>query len=105
VCREVNCGLQTSVSSVSLTSEIWSRKAKEDYIFVIAHFVNPNWELEERLLGLRPIEDDHTGKNIAERVFLVIDEYGLTVKIFAIIFDNASSNHTTMSYLKEICDT
>ena len=88
-----------SVSSVALTSDIWSGKAKEDYISVVAHFVNCNWELEKRLLGLRPIEDAHTGKNIAERVCTVVDEYGLTDKIFSITLDNASSNKTAMSYL------
>jgi hypothetical protein len=52
--------------------------------------VNPNWELEKRLLGLRPIKDDHTGKNIVERVCMVVDEYDLTDNIFAITLDNAS---------------
>jgi hypothetical protein len=41
------------VSSVALTSDIWNGKAKEDYISVVAHFVNLNWELEKRLIGLR----------------------------------------------------
>jgi hypothetical protein len=41
------------VSSVALTSDIWSGKAKEDYISVVAHFVNSDWCLEKRLLGLR----------------------------------------------------
>jgi hypothetical protein len=31
--------LKSSVSSVALTSDIWSRKAKEDYISVVAHYV------------------------------------------------------------------
>ena len=31
-----------SVSSVALTSDIWNGKAKEDYISVVAHFVNSN---------------------------------------------------------------
>jgi hypothetical protein len=32
--------LKTSVYSVALTSDIWSGKAKEDYLSVVAHFVN-----------------------------------------------------------------
>jgi hypothetical protein len=48
------------VSSVALTSDIWSGKAKEDCISVVAHFVNSDWCLEKRLLGLRPIEVAHT---------------------------------------------
>jgi hypothetical protein len=49
------------------------------------------------LLGLRPIEDGHSGKNIVEHVFLVVNE--LTDKIFAITLENASSNKTAMSNL------
>jgi hypothetical protein len=56
------------VSSIALTSDIWSGKAKEDYISVVAHFVNSDWCLEKRLLGLGPIEVAHKGLNIAERV-------------------------------------
>ena len=31
--------------SVALTSDIWSDKAKEDYITVVAHYVSADWEL------------------------------------------------------------
>jgi hypothetical protein len=79
-----------SVSSVALTSDIWFGKAKEDYISVVAHFVNSDWCLEKRLLGLRPIEVAHTGLNIAERVEMVALDYGITNKIFAIVLDNAT---------------
>ena len=32
-------------SSVALTSDIWSGNAKEDYISVVAHYMNADWEL------------------------------------------------------------
>ena len=94
--------LKNSVSSVALTSDIWSGKAKEDYISVVAHFVNPDWCLEKRLLGLKPIEVAHTGVNIAERVEMVASDYGITDKIFAIVLDNASSNKIAIDVLKPI---
>jgi hypothetical protein len=37
-------------------SDIWSGKAKEDYLSVVAHFVKSKWELEKRLLALRLID-------------------------------------------------
>ncbi|KAJ1278828.1 hypothetical protein BS78_04G108900 [Paspalum vaginatum] len=77
-------------------------KAKEDCLCVVAHFVNANWELEKRLIGLRPIDEAHTGRNIAERISMVVDEYGLTDKIFAITLDNASPNKTAMDFLKPL---
>jgi hypothetical protein len=101
-CAEQLINVLKSVSSVALTSDIWSGKAKQDYISVVAHFVNSDWCLEKRLLGLRPIEVAHTCYNIAERVELVANDYGITDKIFAIVLDNASSNKTAMEVLKPV---
>jgi hypothetical protein len=94
--------LLSSVSSVCLTSDIWSGNAKEDYISVVAHFVNADWELEKRLLALRLIDESHTGAAIAERISMVVEEYDLTNKIFAITLDNASSNSSAMDILSPI---
>jgi hypothetical protein len=47
----MNSLLPTSLS-VSLTSDIWSSNAKEDYISVIVHFVSADWELQKGLLVL-----------------------------------------------------
>jgi hypothetical protein len=92
--------LKSSVSSVALTSDIWSGKAKEDYISVVAHYVNSNWSLEKRLHGLRPIESTHTGSNITEHISMVVDDYGIANIFFAITLDNASSNKIVMSLLE-----
>jgi hypothetical protein len=90
------------VSSVALTSDICSGKAKEDYISVVAHFVNSDWCLEKRLLGFRPIEVAHIGLNIAERVEMVANDFSITDKIFAIVLDNASSSKTAIDVLKPV---
>jgi hypothetical protein len=37
-----------AASSVSLTSDIWSGNAKEDYISVVCHYVNKEWEIEKK---------------------------------------------------------
>jgi hypothetical protein len=37
----------TTCSSVAITSDIWNGNAKEDYLSVVAHFVNSDWELEK----------------------------------------------------------
>jgi hypothetical protein len=53
-------------------------------------------------IGLRLIDEAHIGRNIAEHVAIVVDEYGLTNKIFAITLDNASSNINAISFLKPL---
>jgi hypothetical protein len=45
--------LGDGVSSVTLTSDIWSGNAKQDYLSVVDHFVNFDWQLEKRIIGLR----------------------------------------------------
>jgi len=41
----------------------------------------------------------HFGKNIAERIDCVIEEYGLIDKVFSVTLDNASSNAKAMNTL------
>ncbi|XP_066341330.1 zinc finger BED domain-containing protein RICESLEEPER 2-like [Miscanthus floridulus] len=90
------------VSSVAITSDIWSGKAKEDYLSVVAHFINADWQLEKRVLGLRLIGVSHNAENIAERVASVLAEYGILNKVFSITLDNASANKNAMDKLKPI---
>jgi hypothetical protein len=89
----------SATSSVVLTSDIWSGNAKEDYIYVVAHYVNTDWELQKKIIGLRLIEVKHSGENIAERVAGVVNEFGLIDKIFSVTLNNASSNAKAMKTL------
>jgi hypothetical protein len=66
---------------------------------VVAHYVNRNWELQKRVIGYELIDVAHTGENIAEAICKVVDQFGLTEKIFAVTLDNASSNTNAMQIL------
>ena len=89
-----------NVSSVALTSDIWSGNAKEDYLSVVAHYVNSDWQLEKRILALKLIDVSHSARNIAERVLAVCEDYGISDKVFSITLDNASANTKAMDTLR-----
>ncbi|KAG2540813.1 hypothetical protein PVAP13_9NG583414 [Panicum virgatum] len=89
----------SAATSIALTSDIWSSNAKEDYIYVVAHYVNADWELQKKVIGLRLIEVSHFGENIASRIAAVVEEYGLIDKIFSVTLDNASSNARAINTL------
>jgi len=91
--------LVSSTFSVSITSDIWSGRAKQDYITVVAHYVSSSWELNKRIIGFELIDVSHNGVNIANAILKVVTEFGLTDKIFAVTLDNASSNTTAMNTL------
>jgi hypothetical protein len=91
-----------SVTSVALTSDTWSGNAKEDYLSVVAHYVNVDWQLEKRIIGLRLIDVSHNVDNIVERITAVISEYALTDKIFSITLYNASANTVAIGKLSPL---
>nr|XP_034586551.1 zinc finger BED domain-containing protein RICESLEEPER 2-like [Setaria viridis] len=66
---------------------------------VVAHYVNVDWQLEKRILGLRLIDVSHNADNIAERITAVATDYGLNDKIFSITLDNASANTAAIGKL------
>jgi len=43
--------------------------------------------------------EEHTGRNIADKVTTVIDQYGLHGKIIAIVLDNAKANDKAIAYI------
>lgn len=100
--QKIKDDFTTCTFSVSLTSDILSGRAKRDYISVVAHYVNKKWELQKRIIGFELIDEAHTGENIAQAILNVVSEFGLTVKIFTVTLDNASSNTTAMEGLTPI---
>jgi hypothetical protein len=84
--------LLPAASSISLTYDIWSGNAKEDYISVVCHYVNNDWEIQKKIIGFRLIDCKHTGENIANSIACVLEEFGLVDKVFAVTLDNASAN-------------
>jgi hypothetical protein len=91
-----------AITSVAITSDIWSGNAKEDYLSVVAHYINADWQLEKRVLGLRLIDVSHNAENIAERVANVLNDYGVLKKVFSVTLDNASANNKAMDALKPV---
>ncbi|WVZ61919.1 hypothetical protein U9M48_011726 [Paspalum notatum var. saurae] len=91
-----------SASCVALTSDIWNGNAKEDYLSVVARFVNSDWQLEKRILAMRLIDVSHSGVNISECINAVVQEYALTDKVFSITLDNASANTKAMDTLSPL---
>jgi len=102
-CEKLIACLQDNVvPSIAVTSDIWSGKAKEDYLSVVAHFINADWQLKKRVLGLRLIDVSHNADNIAKRIKSVLAKYGILNKVFSMTLDNASANKNAMDKLKPI---
>ena len=100
--QKIKDDFTTCTFSVSLTSDIWSGRAKQDYISVVTHYVNEHWHLQKRVTGFELIDVAHSGLNIAQVVLKVVNDFNLADKVFSITLDNASANTSAMNTLTPI---
>jgi hypothetical protein len=91
--------LQTALSCVHLSIDLWSSGNGLALIGIIAHILNPNGELEEFLISLKEVKGQHNGENLSRYVLQAINDYEIASKLGYLQMDNASNND---SMIREI---
>ena len=78
---------------INITSDIWSQKGcTNSYLGVTAHFFDPERkELIYLTLAVREFRNPHTGEFIAEELTNILDEFGVSDKLFYLVSDNGSN--------------
>ena len=87
--------------SVALTSDIWTGQSKMDFMSVVVHNIDDDWNLNKRIIAFRRIEGSHTSQNILDIIVSVIGEWCLTNRIISVTLDNATSNNAMIRELKD----
>ncbi|CAH9109039.1 unnamed protein product, partial [Cuscuta epithymum] len=59
--------------------------------------------MHKRVLAFREFNDRHTAEHIYILIERILIEYNLIDKVFAIGFDNATSNTAAIPRLRELC--
>lgn len=86
--------LQSAVSSIHLSLDIWTSPNGHLLLGIVAHCVDHLQEGHiKALLALRTVEG-HSGENQFNILLLVLQDYGILHKLGAIVSDNASTNDT-----------
>ena len=83
--------------SVALTTDLWTSTATEGYITLTAHFIDETWALQSQVLATRKMLERHTGKNIAEEIKKLVEEFDLDV--VAVTHDNAANMDVCLNIL------
>jgi hypothetical protein len=97
--------LQSALSSIHLSLDIWTSPNRLLLLGICAHFVEEREEkLSKALLALRPVMN-HSGDEQFACLLPVLQDYGIVRRLGSIVSDNASTNDTLCraigSYLKE----
>ncbi|CAG8513583.1 6932_t:CDS:2 [Cetraspora pellucida] len=83
--------LNDNVITCSLICDLWTGRNYMGYLGVTCSFINNNFQLNKLVLIIRYLPYPHTEESIAEALNVVINEWGLTNKIFTITTDNGSN--------------
>lgn len=75
---------------VSLTTDLWTSIGSRSYITLTAHFITEDWQFKTIVLATRPVDDKHTGENIANCLLNLKTEFKIE-KLVGIVTDNAAN--------------
>jgi hypothetical protein len=97
--------LQSAVSSIHLSLDIWTSPNRLLLLGICAHFVDRSQEKRlKALLALRTVAN-HSGDEQFATLLPVLKDYGIVRKLGSIVCDNATSNdtlcRTVEAYLRE----
>lgn len=79
-----------NIDFISVTTDLWSSTANDDYLSITVHFINSEFELKHFCLEVIPFpEQSHTGENIRNVILQTFADWNLAeAKLVAVVRDN-----------------
>ncbi|KAL0328142.1 UNVERIFIED_CONTAM: putative AC transposase [Sesamum calycinum] len=89
---------KSSGQRISLTTDTWTSNQRLTYMCLTAHYIDSDWKMHKVILNFIPCPT-HRGDDVGLLIEKCLLDWGID-KVFAITVDNASSNDTTIAYLR-----
>ncbi|TEY36874.1 hypothetical protein BOTCAL_0540g00020 [Botryotinia calthae] len=87
----------------SLTTEGWSGHNRLDYITVTVHYKLDSGIIQQSILDVVELRNpSHTGKYLAQKLFEVTNDFGITKAIISITRDNTSCNTVMLDHFERM---
>ena len=80
---------------VAFTTDIWTSRATESYVTFTVHWINDEWELENKVLFTKEFPERHTADNIADYLHQACAEWNIPDDHVTAIVHNNASNMTS----------
>ncbi|GET02276.1 zinc finger BED domain-containing protein 1-like [Rhizophagus clarus] len=94
--------IKNEAISISLTLDLWTSRNKQGYLRVTCSFINSKWKLKELTLTIEYVCYPHTAANIRETLELVLKDWDIRDKIYAITTDNGSNVKKAINEMEEV---
>ncbi|CAG8483782.1 12266_t:CDS:2 [Gigaspora rosea] len=102
--QELKTYLSSNNSKISFTSDLWTFPNNKAFISATAHYIDESWVLQEMIIDFGLITGKHSGLNISNGFFKVLDDYDIASKFLAITLDNASNSNVFVQELEKKLD-
>lgn len=84
---------------IHLSFDLWCSPNHPSFLGVVAHWATVEGTLKSATIGFRRFQGPHSGSNIAELLWKILERFELTKKIGYITTDNATNNDTAIAEL------
>ena len=98
--------LSETAATVSLTTDLWSSRAKHGYIGITAAWITPDFKVKDVMLEIKYAPSPHTADVVAELLYECISNWDLDGRVTAIVTDNGSNMKAAFPILvkKDRCE-
>lgn len=94
--------LQTTTSKISITCDLWTSGNTLSFFGITGHWVDEDYEYQERLIAFKYVEGEHDGINLCNEIMLLLERFGIVEKLMGITADNASNNTTMIKEMEKV---
>lgn len=89
--------LGSAMTKIHISFDLWTSPNRLAIMAVFTHFVDKFGLQQSRLLSLRRQLGTHSGENLADTLFDIVRQWGITEQIGTVVSDNLSTNDTCLS--------
>ncbi|XP_022717364.1 zinc finger BED domain-containing protein RICESLEEPER 1-like isoform X2 [Durio zibethinus] len=86
---------------INLSVEMWSSPENSSYLCLTAHYVDDDWKLQKKILNFVTLDASHTEDMLSEVIIKCLMEWDIESKLFAMTFDDCSTNDDNILRIKE----
>ncbi|KAG6756348.1 hypothetical protein POTOM_039776 [Populus tomentosa] len=86
---------------INLAVEMWSSPENAEYLCLIAHYIDEDWKLQQKILNFVTLDSSHTEDMLSEVIINCLMEWDVECKLFAMTFDDCFADDDIVLRIKD----
>uniref|UniRef100_A0A6M2EM71 BED-type domain-containing protein n=1 Tax=Populus davidiana TaxID=266767 RepID=A0A6M2EM71_9ROSI len=86
---------------INLAVEMWSSPENAEYMCLMAHYIDEDWKLQQKILNFVTLDSSHTEDVLSEVIINCLMEWDVEYKLFAMTFDDCSTDDDIVLRIKD----